>query len=79
MGFRAGNCYKNFGLRIDHLLVTAPLQQRVAWDEIDRKARKGKPVPSDQAPLVIDDIDSSALRSMPAGLQRICECCERPQ
>jgi len=29
--------------------------------------------------MVIDDIDSSALRSMPAGLQRICECCERPQ
>lgn len=42
---------------IDHLLVTAPLQQRVAWDEIDREARKGKPLPSDHAPLVIG-IDS---------------------
>jgi exodeoxyribonuclease-3 len=24
------------------------------WAEIDREARKGKPVPSDHAPLVID-------------------------
>ncbi len=44
-------------MRIDHLLVTAPLRHRVVWAEIDREARKGKPVPSDHAPLVID-IDS---------------------
>ena len=55
--YRAGNFYKNIGMRIDHLLVTTPLQQRVVWAEIDREARKGKPVPSDHAPLVID-IDS---------------------
>jgi hypothetical protein len=48
---------KNFGMRIDHLLVTAPLKHRVVWAEIDREARKGKPLPSDHAPLVID-IDS---------------------
>jgi exodeoxyribonuclease III len=41
-------------MRIDHLLVTAPLRQRVVWAEIDRHARKGKPLPSDHAPLVID-------------------------
>jgi len=29
----------------------------VVWAEIDREARKGKPIPSDHAPLVID-IDS---------------------
>ena len=52
--YRAGNFHKNFGMRIDHLLVTAPLQARVVWAEIDREARKGKPVPSDHAPLVID-------------------------
>ena len=28
--------------------------ERVVWAEIDREARKGKPVPSDHAPLVID-------------------------
>ena len=55
--YRAGNFYKNIGMRIDHLLVTTPLQQRVVWAEIDREARKGKPAPSDHAPLVID-IDS---------------------
>ncbi len=52
--YRAGNFHKNFGMRIDHLLVTAPLAPRTVWAEIDREARKGKPVPSDHAPLVID-------------------------
>ena len=36
------------------LLVTAPLARRVVASEIDREARKGKPVPSDHTPLVID-------------------------
>jgi len=52
--YRAGNFHKNFGMRIDHLLVTAPLKSRIVWAEIDREARKGKPIPSDHAPLVID-------------------------
>jgi exodeoxyribonuclease-3 len=52
--YRAGNFHKNFGMRIDHLLVTAPIAQRVVAAEIDREARKGKPVPSDHTPLVID-------------------------
>jgi exodeoxyribonuclease-3 len=52
--YRAGNFHKNFGMRIDHLLVTAPLARRTVWAEIDREARKGKPIPSDHTPLVID-------------------------
>jgi exonuclease III len=40
--------------RIDHLLVTGPLCSRVVDAEIDREARKGKPVPSDHAPLFLD-------------------------
>jgi exodeoxyribonuclease III len=52
--YRAGNFHKNFGMRIDHLLVTSSLTPRVVAAEIDREARKGKPVPSDHAPLVID-------------------------
>ncbi len=52
--YRAGNFHKNFGMRIDHLLVTAPILERVREAEIDREARKGKPIPSDHAPLVID-------------------------
>jgi len=52
--YRAGNFHKNFGMRIDHLLVTRPVAGRTVWAEIDREARKGKPVPSDHAPLLID-------------------------
>jgi exodeoxyribonuclease-3 len=52
--YRAGNFHKNFGMRIDHLLVSEPLARRAAWAEIDREARKGKPIPSDHAPLVLD-------------------------
>lgn len=52
--YRAGDFYKNFGMRIDHLLLTEPLAKRVVGSEIDREARKGKPTPSDHAPLVLD-------------------------
>ena len=52
--YRAGNFYKNFGMRIDHLLVTNAVAARIVWAEIDREARKGKPIPSDHAPVIID-------------------------
>jgi exodeoxyribonuclease-3 len=52
--YRAGKFHKNFGMRIDHLLVTPAIAGRVVAAEIDREARKGKPIPSDHAPLVID-------------------------
>jgi len=52
--YRAGNFHKNYGMRIDHLLVTAPLAERIVWSEIDREARKGKPIPSDHTPVIID-------------------------
>jgi exodeoxyribonuclease-3 len=52
--YRAGAFHKNFGMRIDHLLVTRPVAERTVWAEIDREARKGKPIPSDHAPLAID-------------------------
>jgi exodeoxyribonuclease III len=52
--YRAGAFHRNLGMRIDHLLVTRPLAERTVWAEIDREARKGKPLPSDHAPLVID-------------------------
>jgi len=59
--YRAGNFHRNFGMRIDHLLVTRPLSRRTVGVEIDREARKGKPGPSDHAPLVID-IDEPGFR-----------------
>jgi exodeoxyribonuclease-3 len=52
--YRAGNFHKNIGMRIDHLLATRPLAERTLWAEIDREARKGKPIPSDHAPLLVD-------------------------
>jgi exodeoxyribonuclease-3 len=52
--YRAGNFHKNFGMRIDHLLVSQPVAERLVWAEIDREARKGVPIPSDHAPLFID-------------------------
>jgi exodeoxyribonuclease-3 len=52
--YRAGNFHKNMGMRIDHLLLTPALADRVVWAEIDREARKGVPIPSDHAPLLID-------------------------
>jgi len=52
--YRAGDFYRNVGMRIDHLLVTPPVAARSVGAEIDREARKGKPIPSDHAPLLVD-------------------------
>jgi len=52
--YRAGNFYKNIGMRIDLVLATRGVAARVVAAEIDREARKGKPTPSDHAPVVMD-------------------------
>jgi exodeoxyribonuclease III len=52
--YRAGMFHKNFGMRIDHLLVTQPLAAHAIAADIDREARKGTPTPSDHAPLFLD-------------------------
>ncbi len=52
--YRAGMFHKNLGMRIDHLLLSASLAPRIVGAEIDRDARKGPPVPSDHAPLLVD-------------------------
>jgi exodeoxyribonuclease-3 len=46
--------YKNYGMRIDLALGTRAIADRVVWADIDRETRKGKPTPSDHAPVVID-------------------------
>jgi len=58
--YRAGAFHKNFGMRIDHLLVSSSVAARVVGAEIDREARKGKPTPSDHAPVVVD-LDAAGL------------------
>jgi exodeoxyribonuclease-3 len=52
--YRAGNFHRNEGMRIDLLYATKPVAERIVWAEIDREARKGPPVPSDHAPVVVD-------------------------
>lgn len=52
--YRAGMFHRNEGMRIDLLYVTHPVAERIVWAEIDREARKGKPTPSDHAPVVVD-------------------------
>ncbi len=54
--YRAGNFHKHKGMRIDLILATAPVAERVTFATIDRNARKG-PQPSDHAPVIIDLVD----------------------
>jgi exodeoxyribonuclease-3 len=44
---------KNHGLRIDHILMSAPLAARCASCRVDRNARKGEK-PSDHAPVIAE-------------------------
>ena len=78
--YRAGWFHKNYGMRIDHLLITQSLAARSVWAEIDREARKGKPTPSDHAPLVVDlDARGRAFDSGWAGAaERIAARTRRP-
>jgi exodeoxyribonuclease-3 len=51
--YQAGAFHKHWGMRIDLLLATPSLAERLAWVLIDRNARKGEK-PSDHAPLVAE-------------------------
>ncbi|HEY3485258.1 MAG TPA: endonuclease/exonuclease/phosphatase family protein, partial [Ilumatobacteraceae bacterium] len=51
--YRAGDFHQGRGLRIDLVLATPSVAERVEWCLIDRNARKGKQ-PSDHAPVVVD-------------------------
>jgi exodeoxyribonuclease-3 len=57
--YRAGAFHKHLGMRIDLVLASRPLADRLEWALIDRNARKGKE-PSDHAPLVVDFADAAA-------------------
>jgi len=49
--YQAGAFHKHWGMRIDLLLASRPLAERLEWVLVDRNARKGSK-PSDHAPLV---------------------------
>ncbi len=54
--YRAGRFHKHEGMRIDLVLGTAPVAERVTFATIDRNARKGQQ-PSDHAPVIVDLAD----------------------
>jgi exodeoxyribonuclease III len=54
--YRRGDFHEHRGMRIDLVLVTKPVADRLTWALVDRNARKGK-LPSDHAPLVVDLAD----------------------
>jgi exodeoxyribonuclease-3 len=51
--YRAGMFHQDLGMRIDLLLGTAPVADRVRAAWVDRQARKGTG-PSDHAPVIVD-------------------------
>lgn len=51
--YRAGMFHKDLGMRIDLILASTPVAERVQAAWIDRAARKGKG-PSDHAPVIVD-------------------------
>jgi exodeoxyribonuclease-3 len=51
--YRAGMFHQDLGMRIDLMLATDPVAERVRAAWVDRKARKGTG-PSDHAPVIID-------------------------
>ena len=51
--YRAGMFHQDLGMRIDLVLASSPVAERVKAAWIDRQARKGKG-PSDHAPVIVD-------------------------
>ncbi len=77
--YRAGMFHKNYGMRIDHVLVSESLVDRVVFAEIDREARKGKPTPSDHAPVLVDlDAPGAPLDAGWSGAERRIAARRRP-
>ena len=50
--YRGGSFHKGEGMRIDLVLATEVLAERCQSVTVDRNARKGKPTPSDHAPVM---------------------------
>jgi exodeoxyribonuclease III len=51
--YRAGMFHQDLGMRIDLVLATGPVAERVRAAWVDRQARKGSG-PSDHAPVIVD-------------------------
>jgi exodeoxyribonuclease-3 len=55
--YRAGRFHKHEGMRIDFVLASRSLADRVTFATVDRNARKGQQ-PSDHAPVIVDVADA---------------------
>ncbi len=51
--YRAGDFHQGRGLRIDLVLGSRSVTDRLEWSTVDRNARKGQS-PSDHAPVIVD-------------------------
>ena len=51
--YRGGMFHRDLGMRIDLVLATAPVEDRIRAAWVDRQARKGSG-PSDHAPVIVD-------------------------
>ena len=51
--YRSGDFHQGRGMRIDLVMVSAPVAARTRWTIVDRNARKGQQ-PSDHAPVLVD-------------------------
>jgi exodeoxyribonuclease III len=60
--YRAGDFHEHRGMRIDLVLATQPIVDRLDWAIVDRIARKGK-LPSDHAPVVIEFASPASIAS----------------
>ena len=63
--YRSGDFHQHRGMRIDLVMLSAPLAERVTWAVVDRNARKGTQ-PSDHAPVIVD-LEDVADPADPAG------------
>ncbi|MET0143385.1 MAG: exodeoxyribonuclease III [Ilumatobacteraceae bacterium] len=54
--YRRGDFHEGRGMRIDLVLASPSVAERVQWVVIDRNARKGQQ-PSDHAPVIVDIAD----------------------
>lgn len=57
--YRAGDFHQGRGMRIDLVLGTRSVADRLEWSVVDRNARKGQS-PSDHAPVLVDLADVGA-------------------
>lgn len=73
--YRAGNFHKNIGMRIDHLLVSGALGNRLVWSEDRSRGEEGKAVAIGPRPSGHRLGQRRASLRRRLGLGRVAPCC----